>query len=100
MLVLRMLVLRASLKPAFLHARGRGDSKAMIQQLTAFGRSCAHSAPQCFEAARSCVSSDNWRQKTNFKPMWKKLMSNVDLEERSPIMDPVSLGCTQCKVRH
>ena len=34
-------------------------------------------------------------QKAGLKPMWKKLMSKVDLEEPTSIIDKVYLGCTQ-----
>ena len=34
-------------------------------------------------------------KKQNTAPVWKKLMKNVDLNEPSPFLDPVYLGCTQ-----
>ena len=38
-------------------------------------------------------------KKNNLKPMWHKLMKQVDLEEPTPLLDQVYLGCTQreCK---
>ena len=38
-------------------------------------------------------------KKQNLAPMWKKLMKNVDLDERTSFLDHVYLGCTQreCK---
>ena len=37
--------------------------------------------------------------KQNMAPMWKKLMTNVDLHDPTSILDLVYLGCTQreCK---
>ena len=37
--------------------------------------------------------------KQNMAPMWKKLMTNVDLDDPTSILDHVYLGCTQreCK---
>ena len=39
------------------------------------------------------------RKKTNLKLMWDNLMKQVDLEEPTPLLDQVFLGCTQreCK---
>ena len=38
-------------------------------------------------------------KKQNLAPMWKKLMKNVDIDEPTPFLDHVCLGCTQreCK---
>ena len=38
-------------------------------------------------------------KKNNLKPLWDKLMKQVDLEEPTPLLDQVYLGCTQrqCK---